>query len=320
MARRKSTSRKASKDKLVASAIRLGTARADEAARARRKAIARRKAAVARVQRAARREPPALASHLKRAAGPAASAGTLVAEGDSWFDYPLWDVLKMLEDEHGFDVESVAHKGDRVEDMAYGPGQLDAFCRLVEKLIRSDRVPRAILLSGGGNDIAGDEFGVLLNHAGSPIAGLNDDVVTGVIDQRIRLSYVTMITQVTRLCQNMLGRKLPIVTHGYAHAVPDGRGFLGGWGPLPGPWLKPGFSEKGFGDLDANTATVGKLIDRFNGMLRDLPRIDGFEHVKWVDLRNTLSSGPSYKADWGNELHPTKSGFSRVADAFAAVL
>src|SRR6185295_11219041 len=45
--------------------------------------------------------------------------GLLVAEGDSWFDYPLHDVLSMLEDEHGFDVESVARKGDTVEDMAY---------------------------------------------------------------------------------------------------------------------------------------------------------------------------------------------------------
>src|SRR5258708_98585 len=53
--------------------------------------------------------------------------GLLVAEGDSWFDYPLHDVLSMLEDEHGFDVESVAHKGDTVEDMAYSDGQFDDF-------------------------------------------------------------------------------------------------------------------------------------------------------------------------------------------------
>ena len=48
----------------------------------------------------------------------------LVAEGDSWFDYPWQDVLRMLEDRHGYDVESVAHKGDRIEDMAYSGGQL----------------------------------------------------------------------------------------------------------------------------------------------------------------------------------------------------
>lgn len=306
----------------IAQAMRRGARNADETLKARRAALKARSAAVHRAARARgpRATHPPMPPHLMRAAGPRGAAGTLVAEGDSWFDYPLWDVLKMLEDEHGFDVESVAHKGDRVEDMAYGAGQLDAFCRRLEKTIRNDTPPRAILLSGGGNDIAGDEFAVLLNHAGSPIAGLNDDVVKGVVDERIRYSYVTIIAQVTRICETMLGGKIPIVTHGYDYAVPDGRGFLGGWGPLPGPWLEPGFRGKGFPDLKANTKTVHALIDRFNDMLRALVALPEFGHVRWVDLRGTLSSGPKYKDDWGNELHPTKAGFRRVAAKIAAVL
>ena len=47
----------------------------------------------------------------------------LIAEGDSWFDYPRYDILRILEDHYGYDVESVAHKGDRVEEMAYSDGQ-----------------------------------------------------------------------------------------------------------------------------------------------------------------------------------------------------
>src|SRR5499426_46663 len=91
-------------------------------------------------------------------AGGTERAGVLLAEGDSWFDYPWHDVLRMLEDEHGYDVESVAHKGDRVEDMAFAPGQLLDFSRRLEKLLQRGTVPRAVLLSGGGNDIAGTEF------------------------------------------------------------------------------------------------------------------------------------------------------------------
>src|SRR5690242_5010477 len=34
------------------------------------------------------------------ALGPREAAGLLIAEGDSWFDYPLHDVLSMLEDDH----------------------------------------------------------------------------------------------------------------------------------------------------------------------------------------------------------------------------
>ena len=59
----------------------------------------------------------------------------LIAEGDSWFDYPLDDVLRILEDHYGYDVESVAHRGDRVEDMAYGEGQLEEFCRIERRIV-----------------------------------------------------------------------------------------------------------------------------------------------------------------------------------------
>jgi hypothetical protein len=204
--------------------------------------------------------------------------------------------------------------------MAYGPGQPDAFCRCLEKLIRNNDPPRAILLSGGGNDIAGQEFRTLLNHAKSPIAGLNDDVLHGVIDQRIWHSYISIIAQISHVADRMLGQRIPIVIHGYDYAVPDGRGFLGGWGPLPGPWLEPGFHDKGFDNLTANKLTIHKLIDRFNDMLHRLVGIPGFGHVQWIDLRHTLLSDAHYKRDWGNELHPSESGFKLIAAKFAAAL
>lgn len=78
------------------------------------------------------------------------SKGVLIAEGDSWFDYPFYDVLRYLEDEHGYDVESLAHKGDPIEDMAYGLGQLEELTRRLEKILRRGTTPKAILLSGGG--------------------------------------------------------------------------------------------------------------------------------------------------------------------------
>jgi len=249
--------------------------------------------------------------------GPRASAGVLIAEGDSWFDYPLNDVLEILEDEHGFDVESVAHKGDRVEDMAYSGGQLEEFARRLEKLLRNGKVPRAILLSGGGNDMAGKQFEMLLNHAASPVPGLNEKIVSGVIDDRIRTSYITIVTAITAVCQSYLQRTIPILTHGYDYPVPDGRGFMGGFSVLPGPWLEPGFRGKGYGNQAANTRTMKMLIDRFNDMLQNAVATSGFSHVRYVDLRNTLSNGSNYKKDWANELHPTAKGFRLVADKIA---
>jgi len=264
---------------------------------------------------------PTASVSLQALSGGSGSAGVLVAEGDSWFDYPGTDVLSVLEDSFGYDVESVAHKGDRVEDMAYGGGQLDKFTRTLEKVIRRGTIPKAILLSGGGNDIAGDEFRVLLNHAESPVSGLDKRVLDGVINYRLFYSYLTIIAAITAVCKAKAGRTLPILVHGYDYPIADGRGYWGGWWKLPGPWLEPGFREKGFVDPARMDKILTTMIDTFNKMLVRVAAEPAFAHVTFVDLRGTLPKTPSqYKKWWDNELHPTKKGFKRVAALFAAAL
>jgi hypothetical protein len=248
------------------------------------------------------------------------SIGVLIAEGDSWFDYPMRDVLRLLEDDYLYDVESVAHKGDCVEDMAHSEGQFMEFTRRLEKLLRDAKVPRAILLSGGGNDIAGDEFALLLNHAASTLPPLNEDIVRGVIDVRLKEAYISIISGLTTIANNYLGRPIPILTHGYDYPVPDGRGFLGGWWKLPGPWLKPGFERKGHADRGKNTVLIAQLIDRFNVMLRAVSALPEFAHVHYLDLRGTLKNDGTYKKYWANELHPSDSGFDLVTKKFADAL
>ena len=227
---------------------------------------------------------------------PRVSKGVLIAEGDSWFDYPLHDVLRLLEDDYLYDVESVAQKGDCVEDMAHSQGQFEEFARRLEKLLRDGKVPKAILLSGGGNRIAGDEFAILLNHAASTLPPLNEDVVRGIIDVRLQEAYATIISGLTTIAKSYLGRTIPTVLHGYDYPIPDGRGFLGGWWQLPGPWLKPGFERKGYSNLDKNRLVVAQLIDRFNTMLKGMSA--QFTHVHYLDLRGTLKhESATYKQD-----------------------
>ncbi|MBC7912036.1 MAG: hypothetical protein H7Y30_16120 [Pyrinomonadaceae bacterium] len=248
------------------------------------------------------------------------TVGVLIAEGDSWFDYPMQDVLRLLEDDHLYDVESVAHKGDNVEDMAHSKGQFEEFARRLEKLLRDAKVPRAILLSGGGNDIAGDEFVILLNHATSTLPPLNEDIVRGVIDVRLKEAYARILSGLTAITKSYLGRPIPIVAHGYDYPIPDGRGFMGGWWKLPGPWLKPAFQRKGHGDLAKNTLVIVQLIDRFNTMLAAVSALPEFAHVHYLDLRGTLKHDATYKKHWANEMHPNATGFDLVTKKFASVL
>lgn len=291
---------------------------------------------LARRQLARARRAAALAAHPAKlmmgvtskeaAAAPATAretAGFLVAMGDSWFDYPLWDVLKLLEDNYGYDIESAAHRGDAIESMAYQGGQLDKLARCFEKLIERGATPLAALVSGGGNDIAGEEFGMLLNSDASGISGWNGEIVDGVINQRILNAYRTTAQGINALSMKYVGKVIPILVHGYDYPVPDGRGFLGGWGPLPGPWLQPGFRQKLFEDLAPTVAMMQDIIDRFNGMLKVFASDANFSNVHVVDLRKTLPNdltNNAYKTWWGNELHPTDQGFGAVTDKFAAAL
>jgi lysophospholipase L1-like esterase len=309
----------------TASAVAVGKRLAAETLKRRKQAVVRRNAVLAKAaarprMRAAAAIAPPRTAFARTLAAAAPSAGTLVAEGDSWFDYPFYDVLSILDDKYGFDVESVAHKGDTVEHMAYGKGELDAFSRRIEKVVSRKITPRAILLSGGGNDVAGDEFAMLLNHALSGIAGLNDSIVTGVIEERARDAYVVILKAITDLCKDLVGRTVPIVIHGYDYPVPDGRGFWGGGWILPGPWLEPAFLAKGYEAMAARMPICREMIDRFNTMLASIAGKAPFTHVKHLDLRNTLRSDATYEEYWGNELHPTKKGFEMVAAKFAAVV
>jgi hypothetical protein len=250
----------------------------------------------------------------------AQTAGYLLAVGDSWFDYPIHDVLTKLDDNYGYNIESSAHKGDPIEAMVSHVGQLDKFARCMDKRVALGATPKAILVSGGGDDIAGKEFGMLINNIELPIAGWNDQVIAGVIDTRIAEAYRVMFLSINALCQKDLDRTFPILVHGYDYPVPDGRGFLGGWGPLPGPWLKPGFDEKLFSDITATTRMMTVLIDRFNTMLQNLVQEPGFQNVTYIDLRGTLSnSQTNYKAWWANELHPTGDTLFGASDGFAAI-
>ena len=253
------------------------------------------------------------------------SAGLLLAEGDSWFDYPFFDVLEELEEGFNYSIESVAHKGDTVEEMAYDTNQLDKLARKLEKLAREGKTPRVILLSGGGNDIAGDEFSVLLNHKLSSLPPLNEQVVAGLIDERLRAAIIELASAVTHLCQESLHATVPMVMHGYDYPVPDGRGYLGGFWVLPGPWLAPGFRKKGYDDsqMQVRCDLMVTLIDRFNALVKGIAGGPGLAHLHYVDLRGTLSQqlqGQAYKSWWNDELHPTEQGFAKVATKFDALI
>lgn len=253
-----------------------------------------------------------------------------IAEGDSWFAYPGLDVLGALKGGKlpggYYKVYSAASPGDTVESMAYDRDQLEGFADEFQKVRDAGKQEqvKAIVLSGGGNDIAGKQFHVLLNHERASSNSALDSAVADAIIDRIGRSLESLIGTSAKYASRILGLpKVRIIIHGYAPPVPDGRPFGIGW-PLPGPWLEPGFTAKGYpnypkDNLERNTRVMADLINRFNKRVSAIPdKLKGLANVdvRYVDLTAALKNTvPDYKDDWANELHPTDPAFKRVAEA-----
>jgi hypothetical protein len=143
------------------------------------------------------------------------------------------------------------------------------------------------------------------------------------VNRRLVAAWATLIGFTTTLSERLFDQRTPTFIHGYDYGVPDGRGFgggfLGGFGPLPGPWLAPSYERKGIEPMGEGRRLTADLLDRYNEMLRGLTERPGFEHVRYVDLRRTLQSR-DHTDDWANELHPTRDGFTRIAARLDAAM
>lgn len=254
----------------------------------------------------------------------------LVAEGDSWFDFPRrgGDVLNKLKEKHGYDIKSVADNSHTVESMAYSKKQLGDLKKKLKEVKRDGKIPHAILLSGGGNDITSGALYMMLNYNQDHIPNLNDDQVKYVINEKLYNAYVQLINQIDTFCNQIFSQRFKVFIHGYDYPIPDGRGFmalkifsfLGGRKYYRGPWLKSVFDKKGYTDVQQNITTMKCLVDLFNNMLISLCNETKFAHVRHVNLRNCLRNDNNYKKHWNDEFHPTEEGFEIVADKFSEAI
>jgi lysophospholipase L1-like esterase len=206
-----------------------------------------------------------------------------------------------------------------------GIPQSDDVSREAELINRiAKKQPDAVLLSGGGNDIAGPEFFSFVNNALANLENPNQEVLDGVVTETFLKAYSDLIELINIKAQQMHpGVPIPIFVHGYDYPWPDGRGFT--VFNFVGPWFHDSFNKKNFpfDDDDANAGAelqiryviVAKFIDSFNQMLAGLQtKYAGYVHH--VDLRGTLLT----RDEWANELHPKQDGFGKLADKINVAL
>ncbi len=250
----------------------------------------------------------------------------MLAQGDSWFDYPPGkDIIGCLHEQYGHAITNIAVAGSTLNDEAYGPVPRELFglpfgpkqsddpdriTELVNRIIKDK--PQGLLLSAGGNDVAGDEFFSFINNARSGLPSVNAQVVNGVVNSTFKSAYQYLIE--TALAADTTGT-MKVFTHGYDYPWPDGRGVIQFLGWKVGPWFDPSFNQKNYpydgnnpdvamNGLQARHDIIVQFIDALNVMLASMAAdpIYGGKLIH-VDLRKTLFK----QEEWANELHPVES-------------
>jgi lysophospholipase L1-like esterase len=229
----------------------------------------------------------------------AAADGSIIAEGDSWFNLPsLWPrtMLDFLQEKHP--LINLAMWGDEMGEMLL-KGEYIA-------KLHAGKV-KYLLFSGGGNDVlGGKDFRSFLRlydpfHDGPEFAAYyvreefyaNLDVVEGL--------YRTLIDVVRKASPGTV-----LVVHGYDYAIPK----------RDGQWLGRPMAIMGLHPVDRKEicrAIIRLMIDQFNARLAQLA--DEFSNVRYVKLVGTVKAN-----EWFDELHAMEAATRRMATRLAGVL
>jgi hypothetical protein len=251
---------------------------------------------------------PAGAGPALMAAG--ASRGLrVIAQGDSWFDYPLLlrgsiipRVESLLEDElvQGA-ILNLAHHGDEVR-MMLGVTKRQNLIRALQK------VPfDALLFSGGGNDIVGDQFALWLqdrNSVSGPADALREEVFDAVLEV-VRAGYQDLIAIRDQYAPNCV-----IFLHGYCIPFPQDEGACG-----LGPWLWPSLEFRGWTDPGEQREVARIMLGRFADMLKQIAS-GSPGNIVYIDTQ--MLEIP--REEWDNEIHPDGDGFDSIARMFEGAI
>ena len=237
----------------------------------------------------------------------------LLAQGDSWFDYPLTgnglplvdtDVIAQLRRIGPMPptILNLAHHGDAAVDEMSLPKQERMIAALRDPSNWINGKPDAILFSAGGNDIAGDQFCIFLDFNDGRTPGLNADRFGKALGM-VEACYLDLFALRDRIAPGV-----PIFAHCYDFPIPNGAHPV-----CAGPWLKPSLDFCNWSTAQG-TAIIREALIAFRDMLHRLAGTpSNLFHT--VDTQGTLSA-----ADWANELHPFPAGFAKIAQLFSDAL
>ena len=244
----------------------------------------------------------------------------ILAEGDSWFEYPLPvrllepsgdGVIYQLQKLLGYPILNMAHHGEEVRQVLSLPQRQEIVQRLSDPNIRYD----AMLFSGGGDDLVGDQFCIWLQDGPltmPPTQLLNSAAISAAFDL-LEAEFRELIR-----IRDLYSQETIIFVNCYDFPPITGTGVCG-----IGPWLKPSldfqYHRLGVATPDPNLEfqIVQAFLTAFSAKLKSIATSAGVQRFIVVPTQGSLLANAT---DWQNEIHPSPGGFMKIAQKFQAAL
>ncbi|WP_028857481.1 SGNH/GDSL hydrolase family protein [Psychrilyobacter atlanticus] len=233
---------------------------------------------------------------------------TILAEGDSWFDYPRnmfflgpdANIIDHLYDKKDLIIYNMASNGDEAVEMLSGENKF----KLI-KALESYKFD-ILLFSGGGNDIVGGyDFNFILNEKKDSMKWkdcINLERLEIKIDQ-IKSSY-KFLCEIAKDYPN-----IKIVSHTYDLCPPSKTGFK----PIKflpttfgDGWLKVYLTEKKIYNYDDQKNIIDYILKALREILIEIDK--KYDNFTVVDTQGTLGD-----KHWRDELHPNSVGFELIS-------
>jgi hypothetical protein len=231
------------------------------------------------------------------AGGAPAPNGTIVAEGDSWFNLPDIEfpikvpptLMDFLAQRHP--INNIAHWGDTMTQMI-AAGEYLSF-------LTTGNV-KFLLFSAGGNEaLGGGQLAKFLHqrHSGDKDPNNAPLYINPLFDKQIEdilFLYGLLVENVRQLSPNTI-----LVVHGYDYCLPVPRGAS----------LGSALESRGFLPTDHRDlcrAIIREMLDRYNKRLKQLADGSGGQ-VRYAKLLGTV------KNSWWDEIHPDAAAAKKLA-------
>lgn len=230
----------------------------------------------------------------------------LLTEGDSWFSYPLVrtvaDYIEMMSEFSMLRLESNGDEARKI--LGAGSEQL----KKLRYYLKNYAVD-ALLMSAGGNDLVARELGKILAPKAKGAtwqSAIRLANMTSVLDDIVD-AYARLLD-----ARDALRPDCFVFAHSYCYFEPTGRKATGPFGlGSAGPWVKPVLVARGIDPRTDGVPLVRYVVDELHARLQSLAATRSRFGV--IDTRAAL---PADDVHWADEIHPSGTGFRKLAEQF----